>query len=113
MHNPSVHGQYPIFDGCINAYDPKLFSDKNYISDSRFSFQGKNRFKFLENINNGMIQILLHPMHYSELGSGYDRILTDTFVRYMNNVHNTFKVNATYAEQVGDDFLVAFLKSLS
>lgn len=60
-----------------------------------------------------MIQILLHPMHYSELGSGYDRILTDTFVRYMNNVHNTFKVNATYAEQVGDDFLVAFLKSLS
>lgn len=105
LHNPSIHGQFPVFEGYVNAYDPRLFSNENYISDSRFLFRGKNPFEFLKNIDKGMIQILLHPMHYSITGGGYDEILCNTFIRYMNDIHNTFKENSTYFDQIGEDFI--------
>ncbi len=108
LHNPSLHGQYPMFDGYVNAYDPKMFSDNNYISDSRYLFRGKNPFDFLNKIKESMVQILLHPMHYSETGGGYDEVLSNTFIRYMDEIHNNFKVNSTYQEQVGDDFISVF-----
>lgn len=64
LHNKSVHGQYPMFKDFVNAYDPKLFSDKTYISDSRFDFRGKDPFEFINNIDSGTVQVLLHPLHY-------------------------------------------------
>jgi peptidoglycan/xylan/chitin deacetylase (PgdA/CDA1 family) len=112
LHNPSLHGQYPMFDGYVNAYDPKMFSDENYISDSRYLFRGKNPYEFLNKINESMVQILLHPMHYSETGGGYDEVLSNTFIHYMNEVHNNFKVNSTYRDQVGDDFMSVFKRRL-
>jgi hypothetical protein len=105
LHNPSVHGQFPIFDGFINAYDPTLFSDDNYISDSCFNFRGKNPYEFLDRIENGMVQILLHPMHYSEHGWGYERILPSTFLQYISDVHVNFLINQTYCDQVGQDII--------
>ncbi|MGE5363054.1 MAG: hypothetical protein ACM3SM_02905 [Bacteroidota bacterium] len=108
LHNPSVHGFYPIFEGYVNAYDPHVFSDSNYISDSRFLFRGKDIFEFIRNIDKSMLQILLHPMHYSETGDGYDKIVVDHIVRYMKEIHNTFGVNSTYIEQVGDDIITKF-----
>jgi hypothetical protein len=113
LHNPSIHGQYPIFNGYINAYDPKWFSDDNYISDSMFLFRGKDPYEFLKNINKNMIQILLHPMHYTETGGGYDEIFCDYFIRYINEVHNSFKINSTYLEQVGDDLIAIFKKRMT
>lgn len=113
LHNPSIHGQYPMFDGFINAYDAKMFSDDNYISDSRFMFRGKNPFEFIKKINNDMIQILLHPMHYSESGSGYDVVMVDTFVRYMQEIHSNFLVNQVYKMQVGENFMTTFKKRIS
>jgi hypothetical protein len=110
LHNPSVTGKYPLFENYVNAYDPKLFSDENYISDSCFSFRGKDPFAFMKNIDKGMVQILLHPMHYSESGGGYDEILFNTFVRYMNDIHTAFKTNSTYMEHVGEDFMAVFKK---
>lgn len=104
LHNPSVHGQFPLFKNYVNAYDPAMFSDDNYISDSCFNFRGKNPFEFIKGIKSKMIQILLHPMHYSEQGWGYDDILVDSFRLYMNQIHESFLVNATYREQVGDNF---------
>ena len=108
LHNPSVHGLYPMFENYVNAYDPKMFSNENYISDSRFSFRGKNPFEFIKGIDNSMIQILLHPMHYSELGSGYKEIMFSTFMRYINDVHCNFKTNNVYVEQVGEDINEGF-----
>jgi len=104
LHNPSVHGQYPLFKNYVNAYDPAMFSNNNYISDSCFSFRGKNPFEFIKGIKSSMIQILLHPMHYSEQGWGYDNIFVNSFKSYMNQIHESFLVNPTYREQVGDNF---------
>ena len=105
LHNPSVHGQYPLFKNYINAYDPAFFSNKNYISDSCFNFRGKNPFEFIDGIEDNMIQILLHPMHFSEKGWGYDDILVDSFKSYMEQIHDAFSINMTYKEQVGNDFI--------
>jgi peptidoglycan/xylan/chitin deacetylase (PgdA/CDA1 family) len=111
LHNPSLHGQYPMFSGYVNAYDTKLFSDENYLSDSRYSFRGKDPIKFLNNVHKNMVQILLHPMHYSETGSGYAEVLTNSFNRYINDIHNNFSVNSAYHAQVGNNFLRIFKNS--
>jgi hypothetical protein len=112
LHNPSIHGKFPLFNGYINAYDPKLFSNENYISDSMFLFRHKNPYEFIKNIEKGMIQILLHPMHYSENGGGYDEIFCNSFIEYMNGIHNYFKANTTYLTHVGDDFMQVLKKKL-
>jgi len=105
LHNPSIHGQYPMFDGFVNAYDPQMFSDANYISDSRFSFRGKDIYDFISNIRDSMIQIVFHPMHFSSSGKGYDKITFDVFTRYMNEIHANFLANSAYKEQVGEDYM--------
>ena len=113
LHNPSIHGLFPMFDGFVNAYDNSMFSDDNYISDSCYMFRGKHPFEFIKKIGNSMIQILLHPMHYSESGGGYDQVFVDTMSRYMQQVHSNFLVNPTYKEQVGEDFIAGLMKRLS
>lgn len=105
LHNPSIHGQFPLFEGFINAYDPKYFSDENYISDSCFSFRGKDPYAFLDRIQNQMVQILLHPMHFSELGWGYDEVLPNAFINFIKEVHESFSINETYRKQVGPDII--------
>ncbi len=108
LHNPSVHGQYPMFDGYVNAYDPSLFSDQNYLSDSCYSFRNKDPFAFIKNIDNGMVQILLHPMHYSRDGDGYDTVIVRSLQRYMKELHASFSVNTTYRQHIGEDLIATF-----
>ena len=96
LHNPSLHGQYPIFDNLVNAYDENLFSDKNYMSDSCFDFRGKDPFNFIENIKYGMVQILLHPLHFSDEGWGYDDIFYESFKRHIESITSNFMVNKTF-----------------
>ena len=108
LHNPSVHGQYPIFEGFVNAYDANMFSDDNYISDSRYGFRGKSPLEFIKHVDKSMIQILLHPMHYSESGGGYAEVFVNAFTRYMQEVHASFLVNSTYRKQVGENFMTTF-----
>ena len=85
------------------------FKKDNYMSDSCFSFRGKEPMAFLEKISNGMIQILLHPMHYSNDALGYDKIVVNSFVNYMENIHKDFLlVNSKYRQQFGKDFLATF-----
>lgn len=100
LHNPSVHGQYPMFKGFVNAYDIKLFSDNNYISDSRFDFRGKEPFEFIENIENNMIQILLHPLHFSNEGWGYDDIVYLSFKRHIESILSNFMMNSTFKSHI-------------
>jgi hypothetical protein len=114
LHNPSVHGLFPLFDGFVNAYDTRLFSDTNYISDSCYMFRGNNPFEFITQLDNSMIQILLHPMHYSESGGGYDEVVVDTLTRDMQQVHSNFVlVTSTYKEQMGEDFITVLMNRLS
>ncbi len=99
LHNPSVHGSYPMFEGFKNAYDPKIFSNENYISDSQMHFRGKDIYGFLDNIKNSHIQVLLHPMHFSEKGYGYDTILKKYINNVLNDLHEYFSTNTTYQQQ--------------
>src|SRR3954463_3899344 len=66
LHNPSIHGQYPEFDGFINAYDPKFFQVENYMSDSRMNFRDKVPGEFIKKAPNTRLQVLLHPILYIE-----------------------------------------------
>ena len=59
LHNPTLYGEYPLFKKYVNAYDPSMFSDYNYISDSNFNFKKKDPFEFIDRIEDTMIQILL------------------------------------------------------
>lgn len=109
LHNPSVHGQYPLFEGYCNAYDPKFFSDKSYLSDSRMDFRGKNPYEFVERVKEHPIQILLHPLHYSEHSSSYPEIFCEHIKNYANDIHNEFTINSTYSNQISQTDLFAFL----
>ena len=81
VHNPSIHGIYPKFNGFINAYDKRIFNDKQYMSDSSMSFRGKNPFEFIKSVKKNTIQVLLHPIHYTSSGGSYDKI----FYQYLKN----------------------------
>lgn len=105
LHNPSVHGEYPIFDGFINAYDPMLFKSESYISDSCYSFRGKNPFEFIKGVKKNSIQILLHPIHYSENGSGYDLVIVESIKRFINQIDTDLSQNSTYSRHVQDSLL--------
>lgn len=105
LHNPSLHGQYPLFKDFVNAYDPKIFTEENYISDSCFSFRGKEPFEFIECINQGTVQVLIHPLHFTSHGGGYDEIFATHFAEVIYNHHNSyFKANKHYKEHVGQSF---------
>lgn len=109
LHNPTFSGQYPMFEGYINTYSPEYFDVEHYISDSCFSFRGKDPLSFLKNINYKMCQILLHPMHFTEKGDGYDDIVVNSFIDYMQKIHEDFSlVNSKYRDHVGKDFLSTF-----
>ena len=93
LHNPSIHNEYPLFEGYTNAYAPEIFSDEYYLSDSCMNFRGKDPFRFAEKAITHPIQILLHPMHFSEHGRGYP----EAVMKYMKSMAKTidegFRVN--------------------
>jgi peptidoglycan/xylan/chitin deacetylase (PgdA/CDA1 family) len=113
LHNPSVHGEFPIFRGFTNAYDPEIFDDSCYISDSQMDFRNKDLRTFVERVSERTVQILTHPMHYSEDGSGYLGIVHRHVDRYLDMVHGFFSVNATYRREVGSSLVDGFVKSHS
>lgn len=105
LHNPSIHGQYPLFEGFVNAYDPTLFSDENYISDSCFSFRGKDPLKFIQKIAHQTIQILIHPLHFSKNGHGYKEIFAEEFCAEIFQHHLSYtEANMAYKEQLNGSF---------
>lgn len=105
LHNPSVTKKYPIFKNLVNAYDPKLFSDKTYISDSRMDFRGKNLKDFLKNYDGeNLIQILLHPMHYTAKSENYRGIAIISIRNFINDYHEQLKLNKSYLKDVGKNF---------
>ncbi len=91
LHNPSIHNQYPMFEGFLNAYDPKIFSDDKYLSDSRMQFRNKNPFEFIKNVKEHVMQILTHPMHFSEDGMGYFQIIPNALNDYMKRMDYYFR----------------------
>jgi len=90
LHNPSVSGQYPIFNGYKNAYSKELFADNRYISDSMrvdpsaHPFRGKNPYEFVRNATEFPLQIVLHPEQFLKAGGNY----TDSIERYISETRD-------------------------
>lgn len=101
LHNPSVHKQFPRFDGFINAYDPAFFDPDFYMSDSCMGFRGKDPFKFVELVRERSLQILLHPFHYSEDGGGYPGLYRAYIDRLARRIDDAMQVNSTFVQQMG------------
>ena len=52
-----------------------------------------------------MVQILLHPMHFSHTPEDYIEILEKGFKRYQHTVHTNFLENPLYEKQFKDKIL--------
>lgn len=77
LHDPTRYGSYPTFANCFNAYDPRIFSDAVYFSDSGMGFRGKDPYIFVERRGDRTLQMLFHPEHFSESGHGYGEIFRE------------------------------------
>ncbi|MBA3045806.1 MAG: hypothetical protein FP824_06295 [Euryarchaeota archaeon] len=105
LHNPSLSGQYPMFEGYINAYSNEIFSDDNYMSDSCMDFRGKNPYEFVKKAKDSTLQIVFHPMHWSEEGLDYIGFFTKFINNLTDNIDETFRANRTYKKIIGEDRL--------
>jgi len=104
LHNPSVHGKYPIFQGFRNAYDPEIFVPDRYLSDSQMRFQS-DPLTFFSSSDAKTYQLLLHPMHYSREGNHYPA----PQLRYLKNLaedlNRIFSVNSAFRDAVCGSFV--------
>jgi hypothetical protein len=110
LHNPSVSGQFPLFEGWRNAYDPLIFSPDRYLSDSRMTFRADPR-EFLREASGRTFQLLLHPMHYSDDGEEYPAPMIETARRHCEALAQDFGVNSSFRHSVGGNFLAHVARS--
>lgn len=108
LHNPFIHGQYPIFKGYRNAYHKDIFYDEVYLSDSCMNFRGKNPFEFIKKSKKQPIQILLHPIHYTEEGNNYIAIFCNYILEMTEYIDMNLRVNSTYSSLIGNKKLVDY-----
>ncbi|MCA9794733.1 MAG: hypothetical protein KC910_23155 [Candidatus Eremiobacteraeota bacterium] len=102
LHCPTSSGEYPLFQGFRNAYDPSLFGPDRYLSDSCMRWR-HDPLEFVERGRTGHIQLLLHPLHYD---GGYQPALKSWLTQFLATVDAEFRpVNPTYAAQIRADWL--------
>ncbi len=109
LHNPSVTGRYPIFDGYINAYDKKFFSPDAYLSDSRMIFR-QSPYEFVKQAPCKLIQLALHPFHFTETGESYLGITRRLVLDFVDCADGILKVNSTYQDVAGKKKILDSLK---
>ena len=97
LHNPSIYNKYPKFRNFNNAYDSKYFNKNNYLSDSRMNFT-KNPFDFI-NQENDLLQLLIHPFHYSSNGEKYPFFLKNYYKKTFNVIHSDLLKNSEYKKR--------------
>jgi hypothetical protein len=64
------------------------------------NFRGKNIFNFVKLAESKLLQILLHPIHFSDNGSGYVDVFKDMFYEKINSFDNDARVIYTYAKDI-------------
>lgn len=111
LHNPSVHGNFMLLDGWNNAYDPAIFAADRYLSDSRMLFRS-DPMAFVTQGAKQVVQLLLHPLHYTPTGGHYPLPMLNHLERSTRTVDTMFKVNSEYQERVGDGLLTALAETL-
>jgi len=99
LHNPSSHHRYPAFEGVVNAYDPRWFGPDRYVSDSSRRWR-RDPLAFLASDRLPIVQVLTHPIHFSEDGVGY-RPQFERMVRsWGERLHDyALRYNQSYREE--------------
>lgn len=110
IHNPSLHGGYPLFDSYRNAYDPAIFGPDRYLSDSRMVFS-TDPDEFFARPAPWPRQLLLHPVHYTPNGDGYPEIVRRIVGRFVDQLDTVMRVNSTYAAQVPSPLRERFMST--
>lgn len=105
LHNPSVHGKYPEFEGYKNAYSNNYFNDEIYISDSGRSFRGKDPFEFIQNGKSKLIQVLLHPIHFSYVDEKYIPTFARIFADKIKQFDRKMTIHKVYSDECINDNL--------
>jgi hypothetical protein len=100
MHNPSITGEYIKYPNLIDAYSSDIFNNECYISDSTFSFRGKDLKEYIEKSNNQLIQLLIHADHLMSEGEiSYRKPIEKMLKNYLKKIDDTYFVNSIYQKE--------------
>lgn len=114
LHNPSIHNQYPVFKGYNNAYSKEFFNPDLYLSDSCKDFRGKEIFEFIKKGKDDLLQVLFHPIHFSEKGGTYIENFNELIENRINKFDKNMYANKTYKIEIGESTLLShFFKSIA
>lgn len=111
MHQPTLNGLFVESRDkkLVNAYDRHFFSDSNYISDSAFSFRGKNPKEFVKKSTKEIVQILIHADHLESGGkSSYMIPIQKLLWGFINRVCEVYGENTVFKKEYNE-----ILKNLS
>lgn len=99
LHNPTAHGRYPSFDGVVNAYDPRWCGPDRYLSDSCRRWR-RDPIAFLSSDRPALVQVLTHPIHFSEEGIAYRPQFQRMTKNWSDRLHNyALRYNQSYREE--------------
>ncbi len=111
LHNPSIHNQYPVFKGYKNAYSKEFFNPDLYLSDACKDFRGKDVFEFIKKGENNLLQVLFHPLHFSEKEETYIESFSKIIEYKINNFDRYIRINKTYKEEIKENTLLGCLQN--
>ena len=100
LHNPSISGKFPLFSGWKNAYDPRIFGSDIYLSDSRMVVK-HDPTTFFDAAQFKTMQLLLHPMHFSDSGQSYPEPMLAYLRRCSDRLADLFSVNEAFVQSGG------------
>jgi len=95
FHNVAYAGEIPTYPDLINAYNPAIFNNDIYLSDSQMDFRGKDPFSFVQRASNHSIQLLFHPIHWNHNNLSYKEILIQMFHRVVNDFDEEIREKAS------------------
>jgi hypothetical protein len=111
LHNPSSSNYYPIFPNMVNAYDKQFFPN-NYFSDSCMDFRGKDIYDAIKLSKNKLVQLLLHPLHFSLQRETYKDKIMQISIGLIRSLDEHISKNMVIKQQYPNliDYFVGLLK---
>lgn len=107
LHNPSIHNQYPLFEAYKNTYSKEFFNPELYLSDSCKDFRGKKVSEFIKKGENNLLQVLFHPIHFSENGETYIESFNKIIEFKINSFDKYIRLNKTYKNEIKENTLIS------
>ena len=100
LHNPTSHCLYLVFDGMVNAYDPRWFGPERYVSDSLRRWK-HDPFALVSKARDlGRVQVLCHPIHFAQEETTYRKALDRMVEAWRTEAHAyIYDKNQTYRDE--------------